>query len=70
MNLASACRVIEELSGAKVKTYDAPAPFQPSATRADLSIARRDLGYRPAVGLRAGLGMQLAARLNARQLAA
>ena len=70
VNLASACRIIEELSGANVKTYDAPAPFQPSATRADLSLARRDLGYRPAVGLRAGLGMQLAARLDARALAA
>lgn len=61
VELATARRLIEELTGAVVATYGAPAPREPSATRADLSLARADLGYRPRVGLRAGLAAQVAA---------
>jgi nucleoside-diphosphate-sugar epimerase len=60
VDLASACRIIEELIGGKIETHPAPAPSQPSVTRANLSIARSHLGYRPSVGLRAGLSEQIA----------
>jgi UDP-glucuronate 4-epimerase len=60
VDLASACRLIEELTGANIETHPADAPPQPSATRADLSLARSQLGYRPRVGLRAGLKEQIA----------
>jgi len=59
--LARACRTIEELTGGTIRTYSAPAPAQPSVTAADLSLARRHLGYRPEVDLRTGLRAQIAA---------
>ena len=61
MALARACRMIEELTGAALATHLLPAPPQPSATRADLPLARTELGYAPRVGLRAGLTEQIAA---------
>jgi nucleoside-diphosphate-sugar epimerase len=61
VDLASARRMIEELTGARIETHPAPAPPQPSVTYADLSLARSHLGYRPRVGLRAGLAQQIAA---------
>jgi len=60
VDLASACRTIEELTGTAISTRAEPAPPQPSATRADLSLARSHLGYRPRVGLREGLAAQIA----------
>lgn len=60
VDLGTACRVIEELTGAGIDTRPADAPPQPSATRADLSIARSHLGYRPRVELRDGLREQIA----------
>ena len=61
VELARACRMIEELTGAALATHRVQAPPQPSATRADLRLARADLGYAPRVGLRAGLTEQIAA---------
>lgn len=61
VTLAAARRMVEELTGAALTTHVAHSPTQPSATRADLSCARSDLGYRPRVGLRAGLTAQVAA---------
>jgi UDP-glucuronate 4-epimerase len=60
VDLARACRLIEELTGANIETQPADAPPQPSTTRADLSLARSHLSYRPRVGLRAGLEAQIA----------
>jgi UDP-glucuronate 4-epimerase len=60
VDLAVACRMIEELTGAEIKTHPAQSPPQPSVTRADLTIARSHLGYRPRVALRAGLMEQIA----------
>jgi nucleoside-diphosphate-sugar epimerase len=60
VDLASARRMIEELTGAKIETHPAHAPPQPSVTRADLSLARSHLGYQPRVGLLAGLSEQIA----------
>jgi UDP-glucuronate 4-epimerase len=65
VELATARRLIEDLTGAAITTYVAPAPRQPTATRADLSLARSDLGYEPQVGLRAGLTEQVAAVADA-----
>ncbi len=61
VELALACRMIEELTGAALTTHAADSPRQPSTTRADLSLARSHLGYRPRVGLLAGLTEQVAA---------
>lgn len=61
VDLASARRMIEELTGEKIETHPAQAPPQPSVTRADLSLARSHLGYQPRVDLRAGLAQQIAA---------
>jgi nucleoside-diphosphate-sugar epimerase len=59
VDLASARRMIEELTHAKIETRAAHAPPQPSVTRADLSLARAHLGYEPRVGLRDGLNQQI-----------
>lgn len=61
VDLATACRTIEELTGAPLRTQPALAPPEPSWTHADLTLARAHLGYRPRVGLRDGLDDQLAA---------
>lgn len=58
--LADACQTIEELTGAPVRTRVEDAPPQPRATRADLTLARTQLGYVPQVDLRAGLALQVA----------
>jgi UDP-glucuronate 4-epimerase len=60
VDLGEACRVIEELVGAAIQVRPTAAPPQPSATWADLSLARADLGYEPRTGLRAGLAEQVA----------
>jgi nucleoside-diphosphate-sugar epimerase len=61
VSLATASRVIEELTGGALATHRVEAPAQPSATRADLSLARADLGYEPRFDLGAGLAEQVAA---------
>jgi nucleoside-diphosphate-sugar epimerase len=61
VDLASACRTIEELTGAQLRTEPADAIPQPGTTHADLTRARSHLGYRPATELRAGLAEQIAA---------
>lgn len=61
VDLESACRLIEELTGGEIETHPADAPSQPFGTHADLSLARSHLGYRPRTGLRAGLKEQIAA---------
>jgi nucleoside-diphosphate-sugar epimerase len=61
VELGHACGLIEELTGAKLETRPQDAPPQPFATRADLSLARSQLGYRPLVRLRTGLSEQIAA---------
>lgn len=58
--LARVCRLIEELTGVTLSTSPVDAPPQPSATQADLTLARTHLGYAPSVGLREGLRLQLA----------
>ncbi len=69
VELATAQRMIEELTGGALATHPATAPPQPSATRADLSLAQSQLGYRPRVGLRAGLTEQVAAAVAAASVA-
>ena len=61
VDLATASRTIEELVGAELRTAVSDAPPQPSTTHADLTLARADLGYVPAVDLREGLRRQIAA---------
>lgn len=69
VELTAARRVIEELTGVALTTHLSEGPPQPSATRADLSLARSDLGYRPRTGLRAGLKEQVAAAVDGAALA-
>jgi nucleoside-diphosphate-sugar epimerase len=64
--LGDACRLNEELMGVPLRTAAQDAPPQPTATHADLTLARRDLGYRPAVALREGLAAQIAAAASVR----
>lgn len=60
VDLVTAHGLIEALTGGEVRTVERPAPPQPSTTHADLTLARRDLGYEPAVDLREGLSRQVA----------
>ena len=51
--------VIETLSGRPLRIERLPAqPGDPYATRADVTLARRELGYAPAVPLKEGLAKQ------------
>lgn len=61
VDLGTVCALVQELAGTRLPTQERAAPPQPSATEADLTLAREHLGFRPAVSLREGLTLQLAA---------
>jgi UDP-glucuronate 4-epimerase len=66
VRLRSVIDLIEEITGRKVPLEEVCGPPEPTVTRADLTAARSDLGYRPRVALRAGLEEQIAEAISAR----
>jgi UDP-glucose 4-epimerase len=60
--LFAAIEEIERLTGRRALIdFSPPARGDATQTRADLTAARRDLGYRPTVSLREGLKRQIGA---------
>jgi nucleoside-diphosphate-sugar epimerase len=66
VSLCAALELLSRALGQATRTFSAPAdPREPPATHADLSRAREELGWEPAVPLERGLALQ-AARAAAR----
>ena len=66
VSLGSVVNLITEITGHEVALEEVCGPPEPGVTRADLTAARSDLGYRPRVALRAGLEGQVADLLSVR----
>ncbi len=65
--LGEVIEIIERETGERLPIEDQPAhPFDPPATHADISAARR-LGFEPAIDLSSGLGRMIAAEARQRR---